>query len=187
MTAIATRPLLIGALVLGLSTPAWALDCGDTTGPGATDVPCTCGDTVTTDTTLLNAAQAAGAASTADPVVFEGGPEVACPGAGLVLAPGVSLDLNRNEILGSQVAAGIGVTGDSATVTNGTISEFATGVEIAGAENSVSGVVSRRNAGHGIAVVGTLNTLTSNTPGQNAGAGIQVVGGSKTLDKNKAS
>lgn len=73
------------AVLAGTAIPATAADCGGVT-------PCSCGDTVTADRTL----------SAADPVTT-----VACAGDGLVVAPGVTLNLGSQTITGAP--GGIGV------------------------------------------------------------------------------
>lgn len=44
--------LLVFLLAAGAPGVAGAAECGDSAGPGGTDVPCSCGDRVITDTTL---------------------------------------------------------------------------------------------------------------------------------------
>src|SRR3989338_5982817 len=79
------------AIFLALAGPAWgshaAGECGDTTHNGG-DVPCSCGDTVTTDTVLD---------SGTDLVV-----STVCTCNGLDVADGVELDLGGNTITGSE-------------------------------------------------------------------------------------
>lgn len=65
--------------IIGIAGGAWSADCGDGSGPGGTDVPCACGDRVTSDTVLDNS----------DPVVSTGPTDV-CPGLGLKVGGGVT-------------------------------------------------------------------------------------------------
>lgn len=96
------------------AAPALAADCGDTSGPGGVDVPCNCGDTVTTSTRL----------GPGDPVTSTG-PDDVCLGfqqgdfAALTVREGVNLDINRQHIR----VAGIGILlkGDGITIRNGII------------------------------------------------------------------
>ena len=106
---------ITAALAIGLVSAAAAIappSCGDTTGPGSTDVPCKCGDTVTTDTTLTNL----------DPVVT-----APCPSRGLTVA-GIHLNLGGKTIAGSGNEGGLFLTGDGGSVSNGRITGFATGI-----------------------------------------------------------
>ena len=98
------------------AAPAPAADCGDTAGPGGTDVPCGCGDTVMTDTRL----------GKRDPVVSKRLDDF-CPEIGLEVAAGVDLDLGGRHIRGSLAVdqvCGIAIRGDGVTVRNGKISRF---------------------------------------------------------------
>lgn len=120
------------ALVMAIPLAAdWALaaNCGDTSGRFGRDVPCRCGDTVTTRTRL----------GSGDPVISTG-PGDFCPGPAnfaLEVGPGVTLDLNGREIrgdLGTTVAGGglfvcgIAIAGNGAAVGNGFISRTHVGV-----------------------------------------------------------
>ena len=115
---------ITAALAIGLVSAAAAISpsCGDTTGPGSTDVPCNCGDTVTTDTTLTNL----------DPVVT-----APCPSRGLTVA-GVHLNLGGKTIAGSGNENGLFLTGAGGSVSNGRITGFATGIT-SGFASSISG------------------------------------------------
>ena len=87
--------LSISVLVFAvlLAVPAWSADCGDTSGPNGSDVPCHCGDTVTTDTSL----------DASDPVL-----STVCPGDGLLIGPFIAADLTINGTLrGSGHGCGI--------------------------------------------------------------------------------
>lgn len=117
------------AFVCLLHTAALAADCGDTTGPGGTRVPCACGDTVTTNTKL----------KTTDPVV-SAGPADVCTEDGLQIGSGVTLNCNKLTIRGSGYGCdenscfdslGVIVKGtDESIVKNCTVTEFSTGIEV---------------------------------------------------------
>src|SRR5262245_26967902 len=112
-----------GAILLTLvaTTVVGAANCGDTTGAGGSDVPCQCGDTVTTNT-ILNAT---------DPVASTGATDL-CPfPAALFVAGDVTLDMNSRTIRCGgidDVTIGIWVMGDGATITNGTIQDCNLGI-----------------------------------------------------------
>lgn len=75
------------AFVCLLHTAALAVDCGDTTGPDGTRMPCACGDTVTTNTLLRPT----------DPVV-----STVCGGDGLTIgADALTLDCRKRVLRGS--------------------------------------------------------------------------------------
>jgi hypothetical protein len=102
------------AFAVLLAAPAWSADCGDTSGPGGTDVPCRCGDRVTTATSL----------DAGDPVL-----STVCPGDGLLIGPFIGADVTINGTLrGSGQGCGIRaeVTGHF-TVAVGRISGFGHG------------------------------------------------------------
>ena len=69
------------ALALAWTWPVSAADCGDSAGAGGARVPCACGDSVVTDTTL----------AASDPIVVDGCKEDVRAGLGLV-QPSVTLD-----------------------------------------------------------------------------------------------
>jgi parallel beta-helix repeat protein len=78
------RGLVASALAwLLVGSPARGANCGDTTGGGGTNVDCSCGDSVTTNTTL----------TAADPVTT-----TLCPGRGLNVSTGVTLKLGGRTI-----------------------------------------------------------------------------------------
>ena len=122
-----------------VAAPTCTGTCGDTSGPSGGDLPCCCGDTVTSDTTLAG-----------DPVT-----QAACPAGGLALGAGVDLDLGGSTVSGSGGGAGITVAAGGA-IRNGTVSGFGTGVLVDGADPAarvaVTGVTSRLNLGDGILV-----------------------------------
>jgi len=94
--------------------------CGDTTGPGSTDVICSCGDTVTTNTKLTGA----------DPV-SSSGPGDFCSGDGLSVASGVTLDCDSAGLRGDGSGDGVKIDSVSGvTVKNCNILEFDNGIGI---------------------------------------------------------
>src|SRR5215510_4447251 len=112
-------------LVLGMtvaSTSGWAADCGDTTGPGGTRVPCVCGDRVTTDTKLKDT----------DPVVSTDPADV-CSGNGLSVGfvGGVTLNCNGLTLRGAGDGAGVNFEEmPGITVKNCTITGFGFGIYV---------------------------------------------------------
>ena len=103
------------AVVLASAAGAFAANCG---GSGRSAVLCSCGDTVTSDHKLSR-----------DPVVSKHGS--VCPGDGLVVAPGVKLNLGGRTVAG---VVGIATTGinvqSGASAANGSISGFENGVRL---------------------------------------------------------
>ena len=99
----------IALVATGAGAAALAADCGAT--------PCSCGDTVTADRTLLCGS---------DPVTT-----TVCPGDGLIISDGVTLDLGGCTIAGNSrdhTDVGIVVAGEHITVTNGRVTNFGFGV-----------------------------------------------------------
>jgi len=110
---------------------------------------------------------------------------------GLIVSGGVTLDLGGNTIRGDHTNTGVKIDGDGATVTNGTISGFATGLSTAKAGGAISKIKALRNKTEGIKVTGHDNTLLSNTAEANgvdggSGDGISVSGDNNPLKSNKA-
>src|SRR6266498_3301500 len=95
------------------STPGSTV-CGDTSGPGGSDLPCSCAQTVTTNTTLVHAV---------DPITT-----TTCSGKGLVLGPGVDLNVNGEMLAGSGLGNGVTIAADG-TLRNGTLQGFGVGVD----------------------------------------------------------
>lgn len=164
------------AIFLSLAGAAWAVvpTCGGGTA-------CSCGDTVTADRVL----------DATDPVVSTD-PFDFCPGDGLKVNGGVTLDLGGNTIRGDHDGGDTGVTinGDGATVTNGTIRGFGVGLSTAKNLGSISKIKALRNKTDGIKVTGNNNQLLQNRAEENGiggtGDGISVAGDDNTLESNKA-
>src|SRR5436190_20890351 len=109
-----------GLVLLVFTTQAWAVNCGDTTGPGGTRVACQCGDRVTTNTKLKRT----------DPIVSTSPTDV-CSGDGLEVDTEVALNCNRLTLRGSGVGSGITFdNGGLVTIKNCAVTEFETGINI---------------------------------------------------------
>jgi parallel beta-helix repeat protein len=167
--------------------PALAADCGVT--------PCSCGDTVTADRTLECGI---------DPITAP----PPCGGDGLIVNPGVSLNLGGCTIRGADGGVGVQL-GQGALVEAGKIVGFATGVSAASdaivrvvriSETSTAGIdaagdgiridrnVLQRNEGIGISAVGNTITVVQNRiEGLNdvtTGCGLIVEGSDNVVDRN---
>lgn len=147
MSAIARLTIGGVALAVGLTwwSPLGAQDCGDTAGDGGARVPCACGGSVVTDTTL----------QATDPVVGDG----PCSLIGLnVSRPSVTLD-----------CAGLSIEGPGNTVEN------SVGVLVSNSQVSVLRCVARAfqygiNAADGVGgLLIQANTLTDNEKGFRGG------------------
>jgi hypothetical protein len=190
------------AISLAVVGAAWGKNCGDTAGPGGTNVPCDCGDTVITDTTLISPA--------ADPV--NGDPVVStvdadfCPAGvdGLILQPlgtaRVTLRLGSNIIRGSGTGTGVGIriVGVAAnanvpkvTLKNGGIKGFQTGLATDPGttikNSTIIDIASTNNSGEGINVAGDNNELNTIQALDNGATGIRVAGNTNALLVNTAS
>ncbi len=193
---------------------AWARDCGDTAAPGGINVPCACGDTVVTNTTLIspNADPANG-----DPVVSTADADT-CPGDGLLMAPPnltrMTLNLGGNAIRGSGASGSAGLrivgAGVRVSIRNGTLRNFETGLTNSGgiatgdarirevsAVQNVVGIKLEGN-GHevdtnqaldnthiGIQVTGNSNMLIFNQVSRSGNNGMEVIGDQNRLDTNR--
>jgi DNA-binding beta-propeller fold protein YncE len=190
-------------------TPA---SCGDTSGPGGADIPCRCGDIVTTYTVL----------EASDPVTRR-----RCPRVGLYVAAGVVLDASSAAIRchGPGFTTGLWLMGDAASITGGSlhgcangifgftagstvegvtaggggtgifligdgnrlrgnqgVSNARDGILVSGTHNEVSANLGARNGRHGIAVVGRGNHLAGNRGRLNGGQGVVAAGSDNTSD-----
>src|SRR5262245_58222660 len=184
---MAKRRLYGMSLVLGLAlsaTVGWAADCGDTTGPGATRAPCSCGDVVTTTTKLKKT----------DPVVSTD-PSDTCSGDGLVIGGDViTLDCAKLALRGEDTGVGVVVSGtDGVTVKRCTLSGFDTGIGIADStEYTVKNNTVQDNgdgiiAESGPASGGDFGVIGNNTvEASDVGIGL-VDTSSTTVKKNKVS
>lgn len=162
---------LLGVLGVGVVS-AGAVACGDSAGPGGTDVPCACGDTVIT-TTILDAAT--------DSVVSTG-PGDACAGAGLLVgADGITLDLGQNTLRGTAFAgSGVSLVGRSdVIVQNGAVTGFDTGVMLSGSSDNLVTQLSITDNARGIVLDGSVGATAGNVLTRNAiadgAAGIELV------------
>jgi parallel beta-helix repeat protein len=169
------KPWLYGiGLALGItvtSTPGWAADCGDTTGPGGTRVPCACRDRVTMDTKLKDI----------DPVVSTGPADV-CSGDGffvaLSVASEVTLNCNKLTLRGAGRDSLVGVAlldGTSGvTVKNCTVMGFSFGISTVDSGNfslKFNTVVDNLSVGIDIGFSSRGGTVWGNRVGNN-GYGI---------------
>lgn len=115
--------LLASSLWLVIAAdPAAAADCGDRAGPGRSDVPCSCGDSLVTSTRL----------TVEDPVVFAGGGDTGCPGTGLFIdTDRVRLDCDELTLNGDGVGAGgfgVRVTASQVSIQRCSLQNFTYGV-----------------------------------------------------------
>jgi hypothetical protein len=198
--------LLAGLIMVLLANAAavWAAACGDTTGPGGTDVPCSCGDTVTTETTLTSV----------DPIVNVD-PAVGCPFDGLTVA-GVHLDLGGHTIYGAVASsgpfAGLLLEGSNGAVSHGRIQNFGVGIgglDLVGwdivpegspgltvtqnligvllfaSSTRVSDVAVISNVFSGILAAGDENQFIRLTCSKNGEYGLFVAGNANELDHNR--
>jgi Right handed beta helix region len=100
-----------------------------TSGAAGADSGVSCGETVTTDTTLDS--------------------NLICDGPGLIV-DGATLDLNGNVLSGSNTSFGVRLQGLNAAVVNGTIRHFDGGVQMNGSPSRVSNVTISDNVGAGV-------------------------------------
>ena len=172
----------LATLTVCFAAPAWAADCGDTSGPGGTDVPCACGDTVTTDTVL----------ELDEPVTTE---VCAANGglldvAGLTVADGITLEMSARTIRGQHLVngacdgVGIGLGAD-ASVKNGRLVGFDIGV--AGSSGGTVSVVHVLDSClRGMTFAGDGNRLEKNIVLRtDAQGGINVSGDDNIITLNR--
>lgn len=167
---------LLGVAILATfsASNAWAKDCGDKTGqPGNFDVPCDCGDTVTTDTIL----------KASDPVVTK-----VCFPTGLFVAGGVTLDASsaviRCHTPPDFVTTGFWIIGNDATIDGGIIQGCGNGIFGVTDGSTIERVTARGGSSAGINIHGDGNTLLHNLCDNNAFDGIFVEGAHNTLERN---
>lgn len=157
---------LIGLLVVGV-VPAWAADCGDTAGPGGTNVPCSCGDTVVTSTVLNGT----------DPVLSTGPADV-CPADGLYIgASGITLSLGGKTIRGSGSGTGLSLGGfDDVTIKRGFVDAFDVGVSVSFGHGNVVSNVTASNVAVGFDLFGASGDAASGVPGNQLSANVVAAG-----------
>lgn len=191
LTAFAQGAVSFALAACGMPVAA----CGDTSGPNRKDVPCRCGDLVTTNTRLNGS----------DPVMRGELGVGTCPGDGLFVAPNVTLTIN-GAILGRGSCSGIvlmppqpGVTIDNVVVQGGMIHGFGVGVEAplgaAGTENDERVTNSRflrlliffSGEGGGIALKGDENVVDGSHIIHSRGHGILLKGDDNTVSGNLVS
>ena len=145
--------------------------CGDTTGPGGTDVPCDCGSTVTTNTKLGSGDTICGAT---------------CPDDGLIVGPEVTeLDMADCAISGSDTAVGIDASGSSDLyLKGGFVAGFGTGILADDATGArIENVHVSGQVGAGISATGTNNSIRINQVSGN-GPGIVSEGAGALIETN---
>lgn len=117
------------------------MTCGDGHGPGGSDNPCACGDTVATDTTL-------------DPG-FDPVASSVCAGNGLIVGAGVRLDLGTTSLTGSDNGDGLRIAHGGEAI-GGTVAGFGTGIRIVdatpGTASRVANTIVEGNANDGVVV-----------------------------------
>jgi parallel beta-helix repeat protein len=187
-----TRTIFLSIIAAVASVDvAWAGNCGDTAGAGGTNVPCSCGDTVVTDTTLISPSADP---VNGDPVVSTADADV-CAGDGLLMAPPtlvrMTLNLGGNVIRGSGIGAGLRIVGAGVRVSirNGTLRNFDTGLTNAGSvtgDARIREITATRNI-DGISLESNSNELDSNQALDNSDTGIRVAGNSNLLLFNQVS
>lgn len=157
------------ALFFALAGAAWAADCGG-------DEPCSCGDNVVEDRTLV-----------ADEDLVLG---TACAGDGLIMnTEGVTLDLGGKRITGKGNGAGVKIEVDGVTIRNGKIEKFARGISTnssATNDSLIEKIKTRLNTQGGIKINGDFNILEKNSAMENDGHGIRLDGHDNELIKNTA-
>ena len=172
-------PVIAMAILNGfVASGAGAKDCGDTTGPPPNvDVPCDCGDTVTTDTDL----------DASDPVLRQ-----ACGlPAALLVAGGVRLDVSSARIrcLPSTGPATIGLwlTGNGVSIGGGggIIELCDIGILVPTSHNTIEGVTVTKGGSVGVLVnFADDNTLRNIRCNEYTFFGIQVIGDGNVLERN---
>ena len=179
LRSLLTLPAVLALVVFaqGPMAAAFGADCGDTSGPGATDIPCRCGDTVTTSTVL----------KASDPVT-----STVCPALGLAVAAGITLNLGGKTLRGT-CPLGLGLqlsAGATTTVTRGRLIGFETGLAGTGVTDSTISLLQVLDScGGGIALESShRNTIEKNTvDGTTGGTAIEVEGDANKVQLNRAS
>jgi parallel beta-helix repeat protein len=168
--------LLFVVFAQGSIAPALGADCGDRSGPAGHDVPCHCGDTVTTSTILKST----------DPVT-----RTVCPDLGLAVAPGVRLSLGGLALRGV-CPTGLGLRispGADTTVIQGRLSGF--GIAVFGeavTDSTISGLQISNSCLQGIALESSHgNRVEKNVVLGTAGPAIDVEGDDNAVQINRAS
>jgi parallel beta-helix repeat protein len=176
---LVTLPAVLAFVVFaqGPAAPALGANCGDTSGPGGKDVPCHCGDTVTTSTVL----------KATDPVI-----RTVCPALGLAVAAGVSLNLGGNTLRGlCPMGRGLRIgPGANTTVTRGRLLGFEKAVVGEGITDSTISLLQISNSCfQGIVLESSHgNTIEKNVVLRTAGlTAIDVEGDENTVQLNRAS
>jgi parallel beta-helix repeat protein len=158
---IVTLSLLAIVAVSGAGAPAFGAPCGGV-------VPCSCGDTVTADRTLVCGV---------DPVTT-----TVCPGDGLIMdTDGVALNLNFCTIRGDgdNIGTGIVIDADAVVVRSGRITGFGVGVAtvpmIGTTDGSTLTGLNIYDNGAGIHIMATNTAVKNNLVRLNDSHGITVL------------
>jgi hypothetical protein len=154
---------ITGLMGFSSASSLQAANCGD-------NVPCSCGDNVVADRTLLSGVDAVLGA--------------VCQGNGLVMnTAGVVLNLNGNRIVGSGAGVGVLITAESVTIKDGQLFQFDTGIGTAGTTNgsTIDDIKPDSNSGDGIFIQGNNNELISIRAKRNGNNGVTVIGNGNTL------
>jgi parallel beta-helix repeat protein len=178
--AVVTTVLSLSSAPIVGAGPGNSTDCGDTAGPGGTDIPCPCNGFVVTDTKLIP--------DSSDPAfdpVCGGG----CTGNGLIVASNVQLlSLNHCAISGPGNSTGIDISGaDGITLSGqGSVSDFTTCIS----GNPVSGALVRKvnvvSCFLGIDLFGNEDRIHRSTATDTEG-GLLASGTNQTISRSRAS
>jgi YVTN family beta-propeller protein len=145
--------------------------CGDASGPGGIDVPCRCGDIVTTDTVLR----------ASDPVVRS-----RCTHVGLFVAKGVTLHASSAVIRCDSrggFTTGLWIVGDAVVIDGGIIRDCTNGIFGITSGSTIAGVTASRG-GAGIFTIGDGNQLRDNRCAGNSRDGMLISGSFNALEGN---
>ena len=159
------------ALSMAFSLPVHAADCGGN-GPGS--IPCSCGDNVAENRTLISG-------KIRDPVL-----NVVCTGNALVMnIPGVVLNLGGGKLRGSGKAVGVLIKADNVSIKNGRIDKFGTGISTAPGTfthgSLIEAVKPYYNVGDGVLLEGDNNELIASPARHNGKNGTTVIGNNNIL------
>src|SRR5262249_42344356 len=110
--------------------------------------------------------------------------DLVCNGDGLIVSGGVRLDMNQHSLAGFKDSSGVRIVGDRATVGNGLIRDFRTGVS-GNTNGSTVDEVSIATNRESIEINDNDNVITRNLIVNN-GVGITVSGDRNTVNDRNA-